>query len=42
VRIDVSFSLDESGMLQVSARDQSTGNAANARLQLVGVAPGAE
>jgi molecular chaperone DnaK len=38
VRIDVSFSLDESGMLQVSARDQATGNAANARLMLVGVA----
>jgi hypothetical protein len=42
VRIDVSFSLDESGMLQVSARDQATGIAAGARLMLVGVAPGAE
>ncbi len=40
VKVDVSFSLDESGMLQVSARDQATGHAANARLMLAGVAPG--
>ena len=40
VKVDVSFSLDESGMLQVSARDQGTGHAANARLMLAGVAPG--
>ncbi len=39
VKVDVSFSLDESGMLQVSARDTRTGNAADARLMLVGVAP---
>jgi len=37
VKIDVSFSLDESGMLQVSARDPTTGAAANAQLMLVGV-----
>lgn len=37
VKVDVSFSLDESGMLQVSARDQATGNAAGARLMLQGV-----
>jgi len=37
VKIDVSFSLDESGMLQVSARDPRTGQAANARLTLAGV-----
>ncbi len=40
VKIDVSFSLDESGMLQVSARDPSTGSAADARLALAGVAEG--
>jgi molecular chaperone DnaK len=39
VKVDVSFSLDENGMLQVSARDKATGNAANAQLQLAGVAP---
>ena len=39
VKVDVSFSLDESGMLQVSARDTATGRAADARLMLVGVAP---
>ena len=39
VKVDVSFSLDESGMLQVSARDPATGNAAQARLMLTGVAP---
>lgn len=37
VKVDVSFSLDESGMLQVSATDRATGNAANARLMLAGV-----
>jgi molecular chaperone DnaK len=39
VKVDVSFSLDESGMLQVSAKDTATGRAADARLMLVGVAP---
>ncbi len=37
VKVDVSFSLDESGMLQVTARDLASGNAADARLMLVGV-----
>ena len=36
-RIDVTFSLDESGMLQVSARDQATGTQANATLRLIGI-----
>ena len=38
VKVDVSFALDESGMLQVSARDQTTGSVANAHLMLAGVA----
>jgi molecular chaperone DnaK len=38
VKIDVTFALDESGMLQVSARDKRTGIAANARLRLMGFA----
>jgi molecular chaperone DnaK len=37
VKVDVSFALDESGMLQVTARDVASGNAANARLTLVGL-----
>ncbi|HSC89510.1 MAG TPA: Hsp70 family protein [Polyangiaceae bacterium] len=37
VKVDVTFSLDESGMLQVAARDQTTGQRANAVLRLVGV-----
>lgn len=37
VKINVSFSLDESGMLQVSAHDPKTGVAANAILMLAGV-----
>lgn len=36
-RVDVTFALDESGMLQVSARDRATGKAADAQLKLVGV-----
>jgi hypothetical protein len=38
VKVDVSFSLDESGMLQVLARDVASGNAVNAQLTLVGIA----
>jgi molecular chaperone DnaK len=37
VRVDVTFALDESGMLEVSARDQETGQAADARLKLIGL-----
>ncbi len=37
VKIDVTFALDESGLLQVAAQDQGTGRAANARLRLVGL-----
>lgn len=36
-RVDVTFALDESGMLQVSARDRATGQAADAQLKLVGL-----
>lgn len=38
VKVDVSFSLDENGMLQVIARDVASGNAVNAQLTLVGIA----
>jgi len=37
VRIDVTFSLDESGLLAVSARHQGTGAIANAKLRLIGI-----
>lgn len=37
IKVDVSFSLDENGMLQVTARDVASGHVANARLTLVGV-----
>jgi molecular chaperone DnaK (HSP70) len=37
VRIDVTFALDESGLLAVSARHQGTGAIANARLRLIGI-----
>jgi molecular chaperone DnaK len=37
VRIDVTFSLDESGSLAVSARHQTTGAIANATLRLIGI-----
>lgn len=37
VKVDITFSLDESGMLQVAARDQATGLKADAVLKLIGV-----
>jgi len=37
IRIDVTFSLDESGSLAVSARHQRTGAVANAVLRLIGI-----
>ena len=37
IRIDVTFSLDESGSLAVSARNQRTGAVAKATLRLVGI-----
>ena len=37
VKINVSFSLDESGMLHVTAHDPKTGAAADARLALAGI-----
>ena len=37
VKVDVTFSLDESGMLQVAARDQATGLKADVTLRLIGL-----
>jgi molecular chaperone DnaK len=39
-RINVTFLLDENGMLQVRAQDRATGATANAVLRLAGTAPG--
>ncbi len=37
VKVDVTFALDESGMLHVSARDRRTGLARDAHLRLLGI-----